>query len=250
VALVLVFLAFLIVQARYLFGGEQTIHIVTGLTYSEYARRGFFELVTATALVVPVLLATDWILDRRDHRSQQSYRTIATLMLVLVFLMMISAGERMRLYVAAYGLTVDRFYATAFMVWIGFVLFWFGTTALFRDGRHFGFGMLTSGFALLAALNILNPDALIARTNLARVDLGRPRDISYLASLSADAVPSLVAGLRGLGEQERCVVWEQIEHRRWVSAKSDWRSWNLGRARAIKALAHPTVTRSRLSCEP
>ncbi len=248
-ALVLVFLAFLIVQARYLFGGEQTIHIVTGLTYSEYARRGFFELVAATALVVPVLLAADWILDRRDHRSLQTYRAVATAMLVLVFLMMISAGQRMRLYVDAYGLTVDRFYATAFMAWIGFLLLWFGTTALFRDGRHFGFGMVTSGFALLAALNILNPDALIARTNLGRVNLERSRDVSHLASLSADAVPAMLAGLRALSEQERCVVWEQIERRRWVSAKKDWRSWNLGRARAIKALVHPTVTSSRLSCE-
>jgi hypothetical protein len=250
VALVLVFLAFLVVQARYLFGGEQTIQVVTGLTYSEYARRGFFELVAATALVVPVLLTADWILDRRDHRGQQSYRVIATVLLVLVFLMMVSAGQRMRLYVDAYGLTVDRFYATAFMVWIGSVLLWFSITALFRDGRHFGFGMVTSGFALLAGLNVLNPDALIARRNLARVDLGQSRDVSYLASLSADAVPALLAGLRDLDAQDRCVIWEQIERRRWIYSKNDWRSWNLGRARAIKALAHPTVTSSRLSCEP
>ncbi|KPJ94382.1 MAG: hypothetical protein AMS18_03775 [Gemmatimonas sp. SG8_17] len=249
-ALVLVFLAFTIVQARYLFGGEQTIQVVTGLTYSEYARRGFFELVVATSLVVPVLLAADWILDRRDRRSQQCYRVIATVILVLVFLMMISAGQRMRLYVDAYGLTVDRLYASAFMVWIGSVLLWFSATALFRDGRHFGFGMVTSGFALLAALNVLNPDALIARTNLARLDLGESRDIPYLASLSADAVPALLTGLRELDLQERCIVWEEIERRRWVSGKNDWRSWNLGRVKAMKALAHPAVTSSRLGCRP
>ncbi len=244
-ALILVFLAFLAVQARYLFGGEQTIQVVTGLTYSEYARRGFFELVAASALVV----TADWILDRADRRSEQSYEAIATVLLVLVFFMMISAGQRMRLYVDAYGLTIDRFYATAFMVWIGAVLLWFGITALYHDGRNFGFGVVASGFALLAALNILNPDAVIARTNLARVELRRTRDISYLASLSADAVPSLLARLRELDDQQRCVVWEQIERRRWASGQNNWRSWNLGRARARKALAYPTATSGRPSCE-
>ncbi len=120
----------------------------------------------------------------------------------------------------------------------------------FRDGRHFGFGMVTSGFTLLAGLNVLNPDALIARRNLARVDFGQYRDISYLASLSADAVAALLAGLRDVDAQKRCVVWEQIQRRRWAYGKNDWRRWNLGRATAIKALAHPTVTSSQLGCEP
>ena len=41
----LLFLGFVLVQAVYLFGGSDTL-ARTGLTYSEYARRGFFELVT------------------------------------------------------------------------------------------------------------------------------------------------------------------------------------------------------------
>src|SRR5215470_15967680 len=57
----LLFLAFVVVQFRYFFGGGERVQTVAGLTYSEYARRGFFELVAVAALALPVLLAADWL---------------------------------------------------------------------------------------------------------------------------------------------------------------------------------------------
>jgi hypothetical protein len=62
-ALDLLFLLFVIVQFRYLFGGDALVQVTPNLTYAEYARRGFFELVVAAGLVVPVLLAADWLKD-------------------------------------------------------------------------------------------------------------------------------------------------------------------------------------------
>ena len=55
-AIDLLFLSFVIVQFRYLFGGHALVQATTGLTYAEYARRGFFELVAVAALVLPLLL--------------------------------------------------------------------------------------------------------------------------------------------------------------------------------------------------
>src|SRR5579875_2203998 len=49
------FLAFVAVQVRYLFGGASIVGITPGLTYAEYARRGFIELVMVAALVLPLL---------------------------------------------------------------------------------------------------------------------------------------------------------------------------------------------------
>ena len=54
------FLAFAVVQVRYLFGGLGEIS-ASGLTYAEYARRGFFELAAVTALVLPLLLLSHWL---------------------------------------------------------------------------------------------------------------------------------------------------------------------------------------------
>ena len=36
------------------------------MSYAEYARRGFFELVAVAALSLPLLLLADWSLDQRD----------------------------------------------------------------------------------------------------------------------------------------------------------------------------------------
>ena len=46
-----VFTGFVALQAAYLFGGLDTMQAI-GLSYAEYARRGFFELVAVAALAV------------------------------------------------------------------------------------------------------------------------------------------------------------------------------------------------------
>ena len=42
----ILFLAFIVVQFRYFFGGTAQVQVAPGLSYAVYARRGFFELVT------------------------------------------------------------------------------------------------------------------------------------------------------------------------------------------------------------
>ena len=55
----LLFLAFVLVQLRFLFGGRDLVEARVGLTYAEYARHGFFQLVVVAVLVLPLLLAAD-----------------------------------------------------------------------------------------------------------------------------------------------------------------------------------------------
>ncbi|RPJ59319.1 MAG: DUF4173 domain-containing protein, partial [Acidobacteria bacterium] len=105
VALDLLFLLFVIVQFRYLFGGDALIQVTPDLTYAEYARRGFFELVFAVVLVVPVLLAADWLLERRIRRDVLVFRGLAGVQIGLVLAIAGSALQRLRLYHASYGLT-------------------------------------------------------------------------------------------------------------------------------------------------
>jgi hypothetical protein len=129
-ALSLTFLVFVGLQARYLFGGEAVILETAGLTYAEYARGGFFDLVTVATLLLPVLLGAEWLLDQSNPKNVIRFRALSATLLVLIGLIMLSAVQRMRLYMDAYGLTEDRFYAMAFMIWIGVVLALFGATVL------------------------------------------------------------------------------------------------------------------------
>ena len=235
-ALSVIFLVFVGLQARYLFGGEAVILETAGLTYAEYARGGFFELVTASTLLLPVLLGTEWLLDKSNMRNVMRFRALSATLLVLIGLMMMSAVQRMLLYMDAYGLTQDRFYAMAFMIWIGVVLALYGATVLRGMRNRFAFGAVTTGFVTLAVLNIMNPEAVIVRTNLARAEAGAELDLEYAARLHADAIPELIARAPALLPEDQCdVFWSTID--RWTLQEAvDWRSWNLSRAKARRAV--------------
>lgn len=229
----LLFLVFVVIQLRYLFGGATLVLAPDGLTYAEYARRGFFELVTASALVLPLLIGGDWLVRNEAPEQRRTFRHLAIVLLLLLAVVMASALQRMRLYVGAFGLSEIRLYSTAFMLYLAGVCAWFGWTTLGRgQRRRFAFGALVQGFAVLGGLHLINPDALIVRTNLARPPAERPFDGWYAASLSADAVPQLLQALPRLEAEARCAVAAGLLAQRERLERDDWRSWNYARSRA------------------
>jgi len=234
-AVAFLFAGFVAIQATYFFGGEDFVRRATGIGFAQYARRGFFELVTASALVVPFLLVGQWALNPNDRVAVRRFRFLAYALLVLVDLVAVSAWWRMRLYTSAYGLTADRFYATAFIIWIGVLLGWFAVTVRRERPEQFAFGTIVSGFALLALLNVVNPDRLIARVNLSRANSGKELDVSYLSQLSADAVPTIAGAWGRLDDGERCAL-DRVIDRRTNRGRFDWRSWSVSRSRARAAV--------------
>jgi len=223
----LLFLAFVVVQFRYLFGGSALVQSEAHLTYAEYARHGFFELVAVTGLTLPVLLLADWALGPESRRA---FRWLAALLLALLGVVIASALERMRLYMQEYGLTELRLYATGVILWLAVVSAWFAVTVLQGRRHAFAVGALVAGFAATLTLNVISPDALIARTNVTRPAV----DVSYLAGLSDDAVPALVARISSLPAAQRTELARNLLRRDATSG--DWRSWNVSRGRAGDAL--------------
>ncbi len=231
----LLFLSFLAVQFRYLFGGAELVTAATGLSYAEYARQGFFQLVAVASLSLPVLLLADRMLGRRDPIALGRFRLLASVMLVLLNVMLASALWRMRLYTAEFGLTELRFYTTAFMGWLVLVLGWFAATVLRGRAHRFGAGAVTAGFLALAALNLVNPDAVIARTNLGRAAAGRSVDFHYAAWLSADAVPTIRRLLPALGTSDRCALVRAVGER-WAGEIERGHRWNISFAGASRRI--------------
>jgi hypothetical protein len=230
-AVVLMFTLFLVTQATGLFGGEAFIRNQTGLTYAEYARRGFFQMIAASALSLPLVYAAPFAVARdADARPPLSLRKLMTVQLALIALVLMSAGWRMGLYVRAYGLTEDRLYGMAVMLWIGAMIAVLARTVLMGRTRGAGFGSVVAAAVLLAALNLVNPQGLIARYNLAHPG-PQGADVAHLARLGGDAVPVLASRLEEVGATERCTLVREIV-RRYGTPAGDWRGWNLARARA------------------
>jgi hypothetical protein len=225
-----------IVQFRYLFGGSDLVHVTPGLTYAEYARRGFFELVAVVALMLPLLLAADWALRRDRPRDEVAFRAIAIVQIALVLAVLVSALQRMRLYQATYGLTELRFYVTATLLVLGVVLLWFTVTVLRGRREAFAFGTLIAALSTAVVLYAANPDAIIVRTNTARMHAdphGAPRfDVVYATSLSADAVPVLLGALPTLPSADRCGIAQRLLSRWPPGVRVPLRTWSWSDARA------------------
>ena len=244
----LLFLAFVTVQIRYFFGGAAFAQASTGLTFAEYARRGFFELVAVATLVLPLLLAAHWLLRKENRTHERIFRVLAGAQVALLFVIMASAVGRMRLYQSEYGLTELRLYTTAFMGWLAAVFVWFSLSVLRGERERFACGALVAGFLVLATLHTLNPDALIIRVNARHAQAGHAFDADYAASLSADGVPALFEALPTLGRYNRCVVATELLARRASLESGDWRTWNRSRVTARSLLRENAGALSELNC--
>lgn len=231
------FIGFMVVQLRYLFGGANVVAATDGLSYAEYARHGFFELVDTAILVVPIILLADWGAATPTPRARTSLRAAMLVLVLLLVGVLGSAAYRMRLYQDAYGLTELRLLVSVIIVWLALVLGWLVFTVLRGQRDRFAFGASMAAVACLVMLTALNPDDLIARVNLDRAAAGKNYDPDYLVALSGDAVPAILARFDRLPEAERCRVGEKLNKRWGAPNPGGWRTWNLGDARARRLIA-------------
>ena len=185
----LLFLAFLVVQFRYFFAGEAIIN-PAGLTYSEYAVKGFQELV----MVACGVLGLHWLLagiTRRENKHQKLlFSVLVTVAIIQVGIILVSAYQRENLYIEAYGFTQSRLVALVFNVFVGLLL----VAALWmqwRDAFRYQALVLASLFVIFAlTLGVINMDRTVARLNLVKSMINGKLDAAFMANrLSVDAVP-------------------------------------------------------------
>jgi len=223
------FLAFVLVQARWLFGGAAALQASTGITVAEYARQGFFQLVAAAALVLPLLLVAD--AGAQTPATRRLTRILSGALVALVFVVLASALQRMLLYTHRFGLTEQRVYTTAFMGWLAVVFAWYAITALRGERRRFAIGPVVAGVVGVFAVAAINPDALIARVNLERAHARAVVDGAYLTQLSVDATPVLMQHFDELPAAAQCRIARDLLKRHAV-VNTDWRTANRSYVRA------------------
>ncbi len=235
----LLFLAFVIVQIPYLFGGMNLVQSTPDFKLAEYARRGFGELVTVSALVLPILLVSHWLLRKDKPINEKIYRVLAGIQIGLLFVIMISATQRLLLLTGnlGYGLTTIRFYPMAVMVLLALIFIWFGLTVLRGQRQQFAWGALWLALFTLGTLHVLNPDDFIVRTNIRLMQEGRGFDTYYNSNLSDDAIPVLVESMDSmdLSQQDSVKTYLKIRNCEKTN-ESDFRSWNWSRQKAKNIL--------------
>ncbi len=234
------FALFVVIQFRVLFGGERFL-ASRGLTYAEYARRGFFELVFVAGLVLTVILVLEFLAKRETPRAQTVFITGVAIMIAMTLIMIASAFTRMSLYEQAYGFTRLRLYTHVFMVWLGVLLSTVLVLILTRRTRQVAGSMLLAAMGCILALNVINPDAFIVAHNIDRYERGEELDVHYLGSLSEDAVPGLLALYKdGLPVYEEDTLGGYLRRFQFRAAyradTSGWPAYHISHTRADRLL--------------
>ena len=239
-AVVVLFALFAVVQFQYFFGGQTNIG-VQSYTYAEYARRGFSELVVVAFFSLLLFLSLSAVVKRQNQTQRWIFSGLGLGMVALVGVMLFSAFQRLVLYEAAYGFSRLRTYTHVFMIWLGLLLAVVLVLDILRKERTFALAALLASIGFAVTLTLLNVDGFIVRQNVARAATGESLDVTYLASLSSDSVPALVAAYQDqtLPGYTRDAVGAALvchEHVTSGSGDQNWRSYTLSGGRADQAL--------------
>lgn len=232
------FLVFVVIQIKYLFAGQSAITDL-GLTYAEYAHKGFGELIAVALLTFGLIFATEKYIEKKDSHHFPFFKSLSAILVVLVLVIMASAFLRLSLYEQAYSFTLLRILVQGFILWLAAVFLWLGYKILFRMEDHtFALGIFLSVVAFFFIFNLLNPDALIARKNIERFAKADKLDGAYLSGLSADAAPE-VAKLLDMGASGNNLpnIGAMVLSRYVKNESTPWQSYNYSRQAAAKIAA-------------
>ncbi|SDK06885.1 His Kinase A (phospho-acceptor) domain-containing protein [Nonomuraea maritima] len=238
----LLFAAFVAVQITALFGGDALVLRTAGLTYAEYARQGFFQLVVVSVFVLGVVAVAAGLL-RVERRERRVLYVLLGVLCGLTMVVLVSALHRLHLYTDAYGLSRLRLSVEAAVWWLGalFVLVLVAGAARLA-GRGSGWlprtAVLVTGLGLVA-FAVANPDLRVARSQIETRGVAR-MDAVYLSSLSADAVPALDR----LPEPRRSCVLSRLLQVNHLLETDPWNGWNLARAQATALPAERPVDKA------
>jgi hypothetical protein len=248
----LLFAAFVFVQFRYFFGGQDNIRF-DGFTFAEYARRGFGELVTVAVISIVLFLGLSAI-TRREHSRQRSiFSGMGILLVLLVGVMLVSAIQRLNLYEQAYGFTRLRMYPRVFMIWLGVLLSALVLLEIMGRQKRFALIFLTACLGYAVTIGVVNVDATIVHHNVGRALQGEELDYTYLLTLSSDSVPALweeynnhglsetfKSDLGGVLACQAALAEELADERTWQSFHfSDWRARRILESQAAELEQYP-----------
>jgi uncharacterized protein DUF4153 len=243
VVLNLLFAAFNVVQLTVLFGGYDQVLARTGLTYAQYARQGFWQLLWATLLTLVVIaLALRWA-PRGRQRDRAWVRVVLGVLCLLTLVVVLSALRRMDLYVEAYGLTRLRASVAGMELWLGLVIVLLMVAGAV-GGRWLPRAVAASAALGVFAFGLLSPDGLVASQNVARYRQTGSIDVTYLQGLSADAVPAL----DDLPEPMRSCALRKIADDLEADAGEPWFATSYGERRAREILAERPLGDGYIAC--
>ncbi len=208
-----------------------------GVSFAEFARKGFAQLSFAVTIVGAIILFLEYARPTTtDARARANLRRLEIALVIALELVLISAFRRVILYEQGYGFTEARVFAQAYMVAIGLAL-----VALAWEIRNgaisvaLGRRIAEIALGVFTVLLFWNYEAWIVDKNVDRAVAGGRFDARYLRELSHDATPALVKRVAEIPQPQRDTVLEIVACRP-IPAPRPWFEWNRSISAASTAL--------------
>ena len=232
---------FVLLQVSYLIQ-PPPVALNSGVTFAEYARRGFGELSFAATIVGAMILVLEYARPSTiGERDKKTMMRLEIGLLVALELILLSAFRRVILYEQAYGFTTARLFAQAYMVVMSLVLIALALEVV-RGGISIAFGRRVAEIALgvFTVLVFWNFEAWIVNRNVDRAVQTGKFDLDYARRLSGDAIPTLISRRGELGPTDAANVEAAVRCRRGTGERR-WFEWNRGANAKREALrsVHP-----------
>ena len=181
----LLFITFISLQIPFLLDGA---YLAEGVSISEFAREGFFQLMMVMGIVLLIFLFI-----MRRFKGEKTISIMLTGLTIETILMGVVSLKKMYLYQSLKGATVMRYYVEWFDYFLLFILL-LGVWVIIKKIEFSKLLNLTALFGVLSFVTIssLNVDEMVASNNIEKFkDKDQVLDKIALKKLSIDALPSL-----------------------------------------------------------
>lgn len=224
----LLYLAYVVSQTNYFlsaFAGK----LPSDMIYSEYARRGFFELCAIAVINLIVILVLTGCAKKGGSTRPKLLTGYAVVLCLFTLFIIATALAKMALYIEAYGLTALRLYTAWFMVLLA-VVFLVLLVRQFVKKLPTAAILTVSFTVLFGLLCFARPEARIAEYNIARYENGtlKELDVRMLCELSEDAYTVMAKHPDALKRAEKWNYFVMKAHSRTDSySEHNDRSWTV-----------------------
>ncbi|MBQ8208537.1 MAG: DUF4173 domain-containing protein [Clostridia bacterium] len=163
---IIIYSVFFVSQLGYYLSAFSGI-LPEGLTYADYAKSGFFELCTVSAINAVIILCVSLFCRRKEEKPPILLRIVNILLSVLTLILIATAISKMVLYIDTYGLTVKRVLSSSFMIFLA-VVFIAILIKQFARKTNVILTALITGLLICAALAFADVNGIIADYNTDR----------------------------------------------------------------------------------
>lgn len=192
-AIAVCYLLYLFSQLAYFFSAFKGFLPNDDITYSQYARKGFFEMCVIAVINLCLVFFSMLLAKKQNGKVCTGLQIIATFISVFTLIIIATAISKMVLYISEYGMTILRITTSAFMLFLAVTFLAVILRIYITKINIVKTSLITAGIVVLL-LGTVNVNAICAKYNYEAYNAGKldSIDIEAIYNLGDEGIPYVV----------------------------------------------------------